>query len=69
MSETPTGPTYTEAATELEQILRELESGRLDVDEVVAKVRRASELITLCREKVRAASIQVHEILAETASN
>lgn len=62
------GPSYTEAVTELEQILRELETGRLDVDEVVAKVRRASELVTLCREKVQAAAIQVHEILAETQS-
>lgn len=59
------GVTYAEAARELETILAELESDRLDVDEVVARVKRSSDLIQLCRDKVNAAQIQVRKVVTE----
>ncbi len=53
---------YAQAATELDSILRDLESGNLDVDLLAAKVRRASELIEICRSKVQSARAEIHSI-------
>ena len=54
--------TYTEAVSELTNILNELESDRLDVDQVVVKAERAQELITLCRTKVENAKLAVEKL-------
>lgn len=47
--------TYNAALEELRQIVEELQGENIDIDELAAKVRRASELIALCREKLRTA--------------
>lgn len=65
MSDAPIG--YAAALTELEAILRELDDDRIDIDVLAAKVQRASQLITVCRERITAAQIQIDEILASTA--
>lgn len=57
--------TFTEASRELGEILADLESDRLDVDDVVAHVRRAGELITVCRDRIGGAQLQVAQIVAE----
>lgn len=56
--------TYTEAASELENILRELENDQLDVDQVVERVKRAQELLAHCRDKVAGAKAAVSQVLA-----
>ena len=40
---------YDEAMTEIEGILARFRSEEMNVDELAAQVRRASELIALCR--------------------
>ncbi len=55
--------TYTEAITELENILAEIENNEPDVDELTAKVKRAAYLLRYCREKLRKASGEVNGIL------
>jgi exodeoxyribonuclease VII small subunit len=45
--------TYTEAKKELEAIVAAIESGELDVDALTEKVKRASELIAFCKEKLK----------------
>ena len=45
-------PTYGEAISEIEEILEQIETGDLDVDELSEKVKRVSVLVTLCREKL-----------------
>lgn len=60
-----TKPRYQEAFAELEQIVREIESEAVDVDQLAAKVKRASELIRICREKLTATETDVQEILKE----
>ena len=68
-------PTYGEAAERLEEILKKIEDGAVDIDELSGLVREAAELVTLCRSKIRAAEIQVKTITeqlerdAETASD
>ncbi len=54
---------YAEAMAEVEAILKRLNEGELDVDRLGAEVKRASELIALCREKLRAAEEDVAAVL------
>ncbi|MBQ2446839.1 MAG: exodeoxyribonuclease VII small subunit [Bacteroidales bacterium] len=43
---------YQAAMTELESIMKLLEAGQLDVDDMVKQVQRASELISFCQQKL-----------------
>jgi exodeoxyribonuclease VII small subunit len=45
--------TYTSAITELEEIVKDIESGEIDVDVLTEKVKRASELIKFCKDRLR----------------
>ena len=56
---------YSEAAEELENILSELESERVDVDDVAIKVKKAIELIRLCRERIEKTELEVTKIVKE----
>ena len=56
---------YAEAMTELEGILEELEGDHLDVDVLAERVRRASELIKLCRTRISRAQEDVNRIVTD----
>jgi len=56
---------YGEAIDELNVILADLESERIDVDEVSAKVKKAVELIKLCRDRISKTELEVHAIVKE----
>ena len=59
---------YAEAMDELEQILDELEGDDLDVDVLAVRVRRASELIELCRTRItRAATVSRRALVTSRA--
>jgi len=58
-------PGYAAALTELDSILRELESSDVDVDHLAERVGRASELITLCRSKISAAQLHIEQVTAD----
>ncbi len=55
---------YADAMTELESILDDLEDDDLDVDVLASRVERASTLITLCRDRIGAARVQVEKVVA-----
>jgi exodeoxyribonuclease VII small subunit len=55
-------PSYGEAAARLEQILARIEEGQVDIDELSGLVQEAAELVTLCRNKIHAAEVQVQTI-------
>ena len=57
---------YNEAIRELNTILEGLESERIDVDEVSLKVKRAIELIRLCREKIAKTELEVKKIVKDS---
>ena len=44
--------TYTEAVAEIEQILSRLRGEQIDVDTLVAEVKRATELIAQCKAQL-----------------
>lgn len=50
---------YGEAMAEVEAILRKFNDSQLDVDTLAAEVKRATELIALCREKLLRAEKEV----------
>ncbi|HMF04538.1 MAG TPA: exodeoxyribonuclease VII small subunit [Acidimicrobiia bacterium] len=56
---------YAEAMTELEDILDELEGDHLDVDVLAERVRRAAELIKLCRSRIARAQNDVNRIVTD----
>jgi exodeoxyribonuclease VII small subunit len=56
---------YAEAMAELEDILGELEGDHLDVDVLADRVRRASELIKLCRTRIGRAQSDVDRIVTD----
>jgi len=60
---------YSEAIEELRQILSDLESEKVDVDEVSLKVKRAVELIAVCREKIETTEMEVKKVVKEFEKN
>jgi exodeoxyribonuclease VII small subunit len=65
MTTDPGQPGYADALTELDSILRELESSDVDVDRLADRVARAAELIALCRDRISAARIRIDEVIAD----
>ena len=55
-------PSYGEAAARLEEILARIEEGQVDIDELSGLVQEAAGLVTLCRDKIQAAEVQVKTI-------
>jgi len=56
---------YSEAFDELQLIVSEIEHGQISVDELSQKVKRATVLIKICREKLSATEEDVSKILKE----
>lgn len=60
---------YADAMAELERILEALEDDAIDVDELAAQVRRASELLKLCRERLTQTQVEIEKVVAEFDPN
>jgi exodeoxyribonuclease VII small subunit len=60
---------YRDAVAELEQILDELENDTVDVDVLAARVRRAAELIRVCRARINGARLEIERIVVELESD
>lgn len=56
---------YTEAFEELQTIVSEIEQGEISVDELSEKVKRATELIKICKKKLTTTEEDVNKILTE----
>jgi exodeoxyribonuclease VII small subunit len=59
---------YAEALAELEGILDELDGDEVDVDVLGSRVRRAAELLRLCRDRIASARFDVEQVVAELES-
>jgi len=53
---------YEDAVTELEEILSELSDDDIDVDHLAERVKRATELVKICRDRIAAARLEVKDI-------
>jgi exodeoxyribonuclease VII small subunit len=56
---------YTDAFDELQEIVSDMEDGQINVDELAQKVKRATELIRICKNKLTATEGDVQKILKE----
>lgn len=55
---------FTDAMAQLEAIIEDLKNEKTDIDTMVAKTRRATELIKLCRQRLKTTGEALDEALA-----
>jgi exodeoxyribonuclease VII small subunit len=59
-------PTYDEAIAELDNILSELENNsEINMDEITQKVKRASELLKICKKQLHVLDESLEKLLSE----
>lgn len=56
---------YSEAIAAIDEILQQIETGELDVDELAEKVKQASELLKICKSKLFNTEKEVEKVLKE----
>jgi exodeoxyribonuclease VII small subunit len=56
---------YTASFEELQRIVTEIEQGEITVDELSEKVKRATQLIRICKAKLTSTEEDVNKILKE----
>jgi len=54
---------YSEAIEEVENIINQIESNKLDIDELTEKIRRASELLKFCKQKLHFTEEEIQKII------
>ena len=61
------GPGFADAMAELEGILSRIETEETDIDALAAELRRAAQLLEVCRAKIRKAEVEVTQIVQQLA--
>ena len=56
---------FNEAVIEIEDILKQIETGELDIDKLSVEVKRASELIKQCQKKLRSTEEEINSIFKD----
>ena len=57
---------YEAAFAELQAIVRKMENDELDIDQMSEQLKRAQQLIKLCKEKLTKTDEEIKKILAES---
>ena len=55
---------YVNAISEIEEILRSLDTENVDIDRLATDVQKAAELIDFCRDRLAAAQTEVGRIVS-----
>ena len=61
--------TYTTAFDELKLLVEQIEDGQISIDDLSAKVKRATVLINICRDKLKETEEDVNKILKDLENN
>lgn len=56
---------YSEAIAAIDEILEQIETGELDVDELAARVKQATDLLKLCKSKLFNTTKEIEKVLKE----
>ena len=56
---------YVEALQQLETIVRKMEQGEYDVDELTEQLKTAQKLIATCKDKLAKTDAEIKKILAK----
>lgn len=54
---------YKDALNEIEDILRKIEEGKFDLDQLSEKVKRVSFLLNACKKKLRSTEDEIGRII------
>ncbi|MCK5823418.1 MAG: exodeoxyribonuclease VII small subunit [Bacteroidales bacterium] len=54
---------YSDAISEIEEIVNIIENGELNVDEISEKIKRVSLLIKSCQKKLHETQVEIEKIL------
>ncbi len=54
---------YEEAVHEIERIVRQMENDELDLDSLAGQLKRAQELLKLCRDKLTKTEKDINAVL------
>ncbi len=57
--------TYTRAFEELQEIVAEMENSEITIDELDGRIKRASELLKICKDKLFSTEKNVQQVLEE----
>jgi exodeoxyribonuclease VII small subunit len=57
--------TYTEAFEELQEIVSQMENSEVTIDDLDSKIKRVSELLKICKDKLFKTEKNVQKILKE----
>ena len=60
---------YEASIKEIEEILEQIETGTLGVDELAGKVSKVTELLKTCRQKLHQTEAQINKILEEPSTD
>ncbi len=55
---------YEEAVAQLEHIVEMMENGEMSIDEMSQQLKKAQQLITLCKERLTRTDEEIKKILA-----
>ena len=55
--------TYEKAVQRLEQIVKQIESGEMDIDSLTARLKEAKTLVEFCKEKLTNVEAEVNKCL------
>ena len=56
---------YEAAFAELQEIVRKMESGQFDIDELAIQLKKAQELIKFCKDKLTKTDEEIKKMLSE----
>lgn len=57
---------YEAALLEIQQIVQQLQEGKINMDQLAEKAARASELIRLCREHLRVVGDKIEQLFPDS---
>lgn len=57
--------TYTEAFEQLQEIVRQMENADISVDDLSDKIKKASKLIKICKDKLTKTEQEVNKTITE----
>lgn len=58
--------TFEEATARLEAIVRKMEDGQLNLDEITSQLKEAKQLMKFCRDKLTKTDKEVNNILKDS---
>lgn len=56
---------YEEAVSQLETIVKKMESGELDIDSMSKELKTAQELLKLCKDKLTKTEEEINKIISK----